>query len=289
MLRIFGRVLILFVFLVLPVCGTGPESPGDLDPSEGSLPGGGTETGNPAGGEVIFLSFEPSELTRSSATLVASQALSPGARVVQALTVVREIRFEEDANCHEFMVPDMASIFDLLDFSGGEESSETETDPSDGQENCRPTMTVLFGPLREDDFMATTPEGRPMIGLSLRIRVEGAREEPVELRSSQEWTVTFREPSEWVDPAEGENLICGFDRGSWFDGIDLTDPSYPMEEGEGASLVIVSSDQFPDILRTLIENKVNSLGLYPDRNGDGELSEEEFEDAISFSISRSLP
>jgi hypothetical protein len=276
--------LILFVFLFLPVCGTGPDSPGGLDPSE-SLPGGGTETGNPAGGEVIFLSFDSSDLASSSAALVASQAISPEARVTEALTVVREIRFEEDEDCHDLMTSGMATIFDLLDFSDGEETTETETDHFDGQENCRPTMTVTFGPLREDDFIATTPQGRSMLGLSLRIRIEGAREEPVELRSSQEWTVTFREPSEWVDPAKGENLICGFDRGSWFDGIGLSDPSYPMEEEAGESLVVVSSEQFPDILRTFIENKISSLGLYPDRNGDGELSGEEFDEAISFILS----
>lgn len=273
----FSAGLFLLLAMLYSGCGCGEAPDGQedvLNPDEGALPGGGTETGNPAGGDLVVLSFLSSELLASPDALVLKQEVSDQVPVVTtALAVVRAVAIEEAVNCPDLALPTEASVFDLLAINSRERY------PEDGghlHESCQPAATFTLGPLTEGDVFAATELGQRMIGKSLLIRVEGIRQDPIEFRAFQEWTLQFPRASDWIDPSAGENLILAFDREGWFSGIDLTNPAFPLRvEGEEA-LFVVEEEEFPEILDLLVFNQNRSSGLYPDRNGNRQLDLEEY-------------
>ncbi len=273
------RRFVVLTMLLGAACGRGPETEGGLDPNISS--GGGTETGNPAAGEVILLSFESSELVASQPALLAAQSVPTTPTVTKALAVVRDATFLDTTGCPELTAPTQPTVMNLLEMF--EEKGHDGGEHGALQEGCRPSMIITFGALQAGDGAAMTEEGQKMVGLSLAVRLEGVRDWPIEFRASQEWTTTFSQAQEWVDPSAGENLILGFDRDGWFSGIDLNDPSYPLVSEEGEMIYLVGEAAFPEVLSRLVTNKVNSSGLFRDENGNRHLELDEYLNPIPFS------
>lgn len=273
------RRLIVLTMLLSAACGRSPQDPAGPDPNINS--GGGTETGNPAAGEVILLSFESSELVASQPALTAAQSAPSTPTVMKALAVVRDVTFLDTTNCPELTAPTQPTVINLLDMF--EEGGHEDVEHGALQEGCRPSMIITFGALQASDGAATTEVGQKMVGLSLAVRLEGVRDWPIEFRASQEWTTTFSQVQEWVDPSAGENLILGFDRDGWFSGIDLNDPSYPLVSEAGGMIYLVEETVFPEVLSRLVTNKVNSSGLFRDANGNRLLELDEYLNPIPLS------
>lgn len=271
------RRLVVLTMLLSAACGRSPQDPAGPDPNISS--GGGTETGNPAAGEVILLSFESSKLVASQPVLTMGVQSVP-ATVTKALAVVRNVIFLDTTNCPELTAPTQPTVINLLEMF--EEGEHDGGEHGALQEGCQPSMTITFGPLQANDGMAATEEGQKMVGLSLSVRLEGVRDWPIEFRASQEWTTTFSQAQEWVDPSVGENLILGFDRDGWFSGIDLNDPSYPLVSEGSEMIYLVTEAAFPEVLSRLVTNKVNSSGLFRDENGNRLLELDEYLNPIPY-------
>lgn len=269
MRKLFSVLLCLF----FSACGspTSPEPDTNVNP-------GVTQTGNPVGGEVVFLAFSSSEFEETQAeSLTRSVVIAGGEEVTEARMVVRNMVFEETEGCPELFFPPFPEVIDLLNI---EPSSD-----GDGEENgvlngCAPTMRVTFAELLEGEVASDGSER--MVGSSLLVRVEGVRSFPIEFRTNQTWTTTFVDPSRWIDPEAFENLIVGFDLDVWFADVDLEDPAYPSEDISGEVIFIVRNSAFPEVLDQMVTNTMNSMGLYLDSDGDRTLDEDEFRNPIPF-------